>query len=213
MNDLTPPSHAAGPALTRRRLGAGLLAHSALGMAPFTTPAALAKLAGIAGAASLAGCAGPELSDYAGQQPVLDMRRYFNGPLRGHGWVTDRGGKPLRRFVVDIVGQWRGDAGTLDESFVYDDGERQHRLWRLQVLPDGRYEGRADDVVGVARGTATGPALQWQYTLRLPVRGEVYEVAFDDWMVLVDDRTLLNRAVMSKFGLRVGEIFMAFHKP
>ncbi|MBA4329544.1 MAG: DUF3833 domain-containing protein, partial [Polaromonas sp.] len=27
----------------------------------------------------LAGCAGPQISDYAAEKPVLDMRQYFNG--------------------------------------------------------------------------------------------------------------------------------------
>ena len=29
----------------------------------------------------LAGCAGPQVSDYAAEQPVLDLRQYFNGTV------------------------------------------------------------------------------------------------------------------------------------
>ncbi|MFM2052703.1 MAG: hypothetical protein RL456_740, partial [Pseudomonadota bacterium] len=70
-----------------------------------------------------------------------------------------------------------------------------------------------DDVVGEAIGRAAGPALRWQYTLRLPVDGRTWDVEFDDWMHLVDERVMLNRAVMSKFGIRLGEVTLAFHKP
>ena len=45
-----------------------------------------------------------------------------------------------------------------------------------------RYSGRADDVVGSAIGQARGNALNWRYTLALPVDGKVWEVQFDDWM-------------------------------
>ena len=31
--------------------------------------------------AVLTGCAGPQVSDYAAEQPALDLRRYFDGPI------------------------------------------------------------------------------------------------------------------------------------
>jgi len=86
----------------------------------------------------------------------------------------------------------------------------QRRVWRIQALPDGRYIGRADDVVGEAQGQASGNALRWQYTLALPVDGRVWEVQFDDWMYLMNDRVMLNKAVMSKWGVRLGEVTLSF---
>jgi hypothetical protein len=162
---------------------------------------------------ALAGCAGPQLADYAAQRPVFDFKQYFNGPLVAHGLFSDRSGKVLRRFVVTMNCTWVGDTGTLDEQFVYDDGERQQRVWRVRKTADGRYVGTADDVVGEAEGKSAGPAFRWQYTLKLPVGDTVYEVQFDDWMHLIDERTVLNRAVMSKFGIRVGEVTLSFSRP
>jgi hypothetical protein len=101
----------------------------------------------------------------------------------------------------------------LDERFTYSDGKTERRVWRLTDLGNGRYEGRADDVVGVAQGIAAGNALNWSYTLRLPVDGKVYDVQFDDWMYLVDEKVMLNKAVMSKFGIRLGEVTLSFTKP
>ena len=42
------------------------------------------------GAALLAGCATPQVSDYALEKPVLDMRQYFNGTVDAYGLFTDR---------------------------------------------------------------------------------------------------------------------------
>jgi hypothetical protein len=64
----------------------------------------------------------------------------------------------------------------------------------------------------VATGKTAGNAFQWSYVLKLPVDGSVYEVSFDDWMFLVDDRVMLNRATMSKFGVRLGEVTLSFQK-
>ncbi len=169
-----------------------------------------------AGAAAwlLVGCASaPTPADYAREVPRLDLRSYFDGPLTAHGLFTDRSGKVLRRFTVRMVGRWEGNQGVLDEDFLYSDGERQRRVWRLTDLGQGRYSGRADDVVGEAIGQAAGNALNWRYTLALPVDGRVWHVQFDDWMYQMDARVMLNKAVMSKFGITLGEVTLAFTKP
>jgi hypothetical protein len=172
--------------------------------------AATAAALAAALATTLSGCAGPTPTDYAAEKPLLDLKTYFNGELVAHGLFTDRNGKVARRFTVAMTGTWEGDQGTLDERFTYSDGSTERRVWHLTALGNGRYTGRADDVVGEAVGIAAGNALNWQYTLRLPVDGKVYEVQFDDWMYLMDERVMLNKAVMSKFGIRLGEVTLSF---
>lgn len=169
-------------------------------------------LAAIAASALVAGCATSVPSDYAQEQPELDLARYFNGELTAYGLFTDRSGRVARRFVVALKGRWNGDDGVLEEDFTYSDGTTERRVWRLKKEPGGRYSGTAADVVGTATGQAAGNALQWRYTLRLPVGGKTYDVQFDDWMYLIDERVMLNRAVMSKFGIRLGEVTLAFTK-
>lgn len=169
-------------------------------------------LALVAGALALAGCASPQPSDYAQEKPVLDLRRYFNGTVDAHGLFTDRSGKVVKRFTVVMNCQWQGDQGTLDEDFTYSDGSKQRRVWRLTRTGEGRYIGRADDVVGEAIGVEAGNALNWHYTLALPVDGRVIEVQFDDWMYLMNDKVMLNKAVMRKFGVTLGEVTLAFSK-
>ncbi len=164
-------------------------------------------------AAAIAGCASaPTPQDYAAQTPVLNLRQYFDGELVAHGLFTDRAGKVQRRFSVAMSASWAGAAGTLTERFTYSDGQTETRVWHLVDHGQGRYSGRADDVVGEAAGQAAGNALNWRYTLRLPVGGSVYEVDFDDWMILMNERVLLNKAELSKFGIRLGEVTIAFQR-
>ncbi len=35
---------------------------------------------------------------------------------------------------------------------------------------------------------------------------------FDDWMFLMEDGVMLNRATMSKFGVTLGELLVSFTK-
>ena len=172
----------------------------------------LTATSALASCALLAGCASPAPADYASQTPVLDLREYFNGKLLAHGIVADRSGRVTQRFTVQLTGTWQGDQGTLDEQFSYADGRREQRVWRLTRGADGRYTGRADDVVGEALGQARGNALNWRYTLRVPVDGRSWEIEFDDWMFLVDPQVMINRAVMRKFGIRVGEVLLSFQR-
>lgn len=161
---------------------------------------------------TLGACASPTPTDYAIEKPVLDLQRYFNGDITAHGIFTNRQGLVVRRFTVLIKCQWTGDEGVLDEAFTYSDGKTERRVWRLKKLPGGKYTGTASDVVGVAQGQASGNAFQWAYTLKLPVDDKTYEVQFDDWMYLIDERVMLNKAVMSKFGIRLGEVTLSFQK-
>ena len=160
----------------------------------------------------LSACAGPQPADYAQEKPVLDLRQYFNGTVDAWGVFTDRSGKVLKRFTVVMECTWKDGKGVLDESFSYSDGSVQKRIWRLTALGEGRYSGRADDVVGEAQGESMGNAFHWNYTLALPVDGKVYEVQFDDWMYLVNDRVMLNKATMRKFGIYLGEVTLSFSK-
>lgn len=168
--------------------------------------------AGVASAAALTGCAGPQIDDYARERPELDLRRYFNGTLDAYGVFTDRSGQVVKRFTVVMRCSWNGDDGVFDEDFQYSDGTTGKRIWRMKHLGDGRYSGTADDVIGTARGEARGNAFRWGYTLALPVDNTVWHVTFDDWMYLVDERVMLNKAEMSKFGIRLGEVTLSFVK-
>ena len=166
----------------------------------------------LAGTAVLTGCANPQVTDYAQERPLLELDRYFTGRVLAHGVFQKRNGAVARRFTVVMDCHWEGNQGVLDEGFTYSDGSTERRIWRLTKHADGRYTGRADDVVGEAQGQTSGNAFRWNYTLRLPVDGKEYEVQFDDWMFLVDDRVLLNRATMSKFGVTLGEVLLSFTK-
>ena len=159
-----------------------------------------------------AGCSSPNPEQYAAEKPALDIQRYFNGTLDAHGMFQDRSGDVIKRFVVVMRCTWHGDTGVLDEDFVYSDGTRQKRVWTLKKTGPGRFTATADDVVGSAEGVVSGNALRWRYVLALPVDGKIINVDMDDWMFLIDDKVMLNRTAMSKFGVNLGNVTLSFTK-
>ena len=160
----------------------------------------------------LTGCATPTIEDYAGQKPELDLRTYFNGVIDAWGIFTDRNGKVVKRFTVEMKCHWNKDIGTLDEDFSYSDGTQEKRIWTLTDLGHGQFTGTAGDVVGTAQGQAKGNAFNWGYTLALPVDGRILNVQMDDWMYLMNERVMLNKARMTKLGIHLGDVTLSFTK-
>ncbi|MGV6809490.1 MAG: DUF3833 domain-containing protein [bacterium] len=161
---------------------------------------------------SLSACSNMTIDDYAQTTPKLDLFTYFVGKSKGWGMFQDRGGQVKRQFVVDIQGEINAQGElVLTEDFVWNDGEISQRIWTIRRQGDNYY-GQADDVIGEAKGEAQGNALNWRYDLNLPVGDKTYRVHFNDWMFLQDDKVLLNRAKMSKWGFTLGEVTIAFQR-
>jgi hypothetical protein len=150
--------------------------------------------------------------DFAGREPTLLIEDYFAGRTKAWGIFQDRFGRLRRQFEVEIEGTWDGKTLTLVENFLYDDGETEQRVWRITKQGEHGYEGRADGVIGIAEGRAYGNALNWTYGIALKVGDSTWNVTFDDWLFLQSDGVLLNRAVVTKFGMELGEVTLVFQK-
>lgn len=159
-----------------------------------------------------AACSQVSVEDYRDTRPALDLKTFFDGELAAYGIVTDRAGKVTRKFSASITASWNGNVGTLEEHFIYDDGEEQDRTWRLEYHGDNRYTGTAGDVVGTAAGETAGSAFNWQYALEVPWRDDSIVLNLDDWLYLVDANHLINRTRLTKFGFRVAELTLVIEK-
>jgi hypothetical protein len=152
-------------------------------------------------------------SNFKDKKPKFILEQYFNGKTQAWGIFEDRFGNVKRQFTVDINGKWDGKKLILDEYFLFNDGEKSYRQWRITKKKNGRYEGKADDVIGVATGISAGNTLNWSYTLDLKMDdNKSLKVKFDDWMFLQPGGVLLNRARMSKFGVEIGQVTISFFK-
>ena len=119
----------------------------------------------------LSGCAGgPSLKHYTDTGPELDLKEYFTGTIKAWGIIQDFNGNVTRRFDVTMVGTWDGDVGTLEEDFIFYDGEEQKRIWTITRTGENTYSGTAGDILGEAEGEANGNAVRWAYKMDLARR-------------------------------------------
>lgn len=170
------------------------------------------RLAALAFLAPLGACASFDLESHSDRGPELDLKEYFEGRTYAWGMFEDRGGSMKRSFKVIIDGRIADGTLTLDERFLFDDGERDRRVWTLRQAADGSWSGDANDTVQTAEGDASGAAYRMKYKTSLDVGDKKYVVSFDDRMFRIDEDTVINRAIVSKFGFRVGEATIVFRK-
>ena len=161
---------------------------------------------------TLFGCSGIDQEKYANDEPKIDIKEFFNGPIKAWGIVQDRSGNVTARFDVRMVGEWKGDEGTLKEDFTYYDGKKQKRTWKIKKLAENKYEGRADDIIGKADGNIVGSNVYWEYTMDVPVDDTTYRLKFDDYMWQMHDGVVINRSYMKKFGFTVAELTIIMQK-
>lgn len=158
----------------------------------------------------LTGCSTMNIDDFSNREPRLVLEDYFQGKTYAWGLFEDRFGDVRRQFKVEIDGRWDGKTLTLDEYFLYDDGEKDTRTWVITKHNDGRYTGTFGDIVGVADGQVRGNALNWVYTMDLPVGDSSWRVKFDDWMFLQPNGVMINRATVKKWGFELGQVTLFF---
>ena len=161
----------------------------------------------------LTGCANTmKPTDFKDQKPRLIIEDYLSGNVKAWGVLQNRSGKVTRQFKADLNGKWDGSQLILDEVFNWTDGEKQTRQWTITKIDEHNYEGTASDVVGKAKGYSYGPAFKFEYVLLVPVKGREMKITFDDWIFKQNDRVAINRATMTKFGIKVAELTVVFVK-
>ena len=175
------------------------------------------KIRHMFGSEMLFGLGAQGVEHYAATAPQLDLRTYFSGQLTASGVFFGLSGRVLRHFTMRMDGRWSGNEGAVEEKFHYDNGELGERRWQF-AFSDAhadvqRFSVTAPDVKGVGEGAQRGNAAVMRYRLIVPrAKGEIV-VGMEDWFYLTADGALVNRGRMTKFGLKVGEVFATFSKP
>lgn len=160
----------------------------------------------------LSACSSLDVNDYADRGPVLDPRSFFEGQLCADGVVRSRSGEQIRQFQARILASWdEQGVGTLDEIFEFDDGV-ETRIWTLIPEQEGVYRASANDVPKATQLRYAGNAIHMNYVLRYGEPGDTIDLTMDDWMFLVSPGVVVNETVMSKWGIRVGQVLLVIRQ-
>lgn len=154
-----------------------------------------------------------QIEDFTNKGPEFIPQDYFNGKLRAYGLVKDRSGKIIRTFKGELIGSWDKEGiGTLDEKFVYDDGEKLTRVWKLKPTGEKTFDATAGDIIGTAKMVAKGNTVMIDYVMEVPYNDSTINISVKDWLHLQEDGIILNHSKMKKFGFTVGELVITIIK-
>jgi len=162
---------------------------------------------------SLSACSKIEMEQFKNNTPKLDLFSFFEGNTVAYGIFEDRFGNLKRQFRVNISGTIVDETLTLDEDFLYDDGEKDKRIWKIKKITEKdkiTYEGQAEDIEGTATGSISGNTLNWSYDIYLNIKGSNIKVHFNDWIYKQSENLAINRAYVSKFGINIGSVTLVF---
>jgi hypothetical protein len=143
----------------------------------------------------------------------FDLLSYFEGQTVASGVFESRTGQQKRRFSVDMNGRPDGSALVLDEHFLFDDGECQHRIWTLLRGEGPSFTGTCEDAVSPALGRFEPGRAYMTSALRLRVGRRLVSMRFDDVFYVTGEGTVLNRSTVSKWGIKLGQVLILFRKP
>lgn len=159
----------------------------------------------------LASCS-TQISSYAEHTPKLVLEEFLNGHISGTGIISNWKGEVTQQFDFEGHASWKDHICTFNETMRYDDGREDRRTWIITKINDTHYEGRTEQVIGVAKIVVQGNAMNWQYQMDIKVNNQTYRLTFDDWMYLMNNQTLVNQNAFKKFGLTVGSLTLIMRK-
>ncbi len=161
---------------------------------------------------SFAGCAAAPPPDASFGDAPLQIERFLAGRTTAEGVFRNTITGSERRLTATLNGKWDGRTLVLAEDFRFADGARDRKTWRLTKRPDGTWTGTREDVIGTATGVQDGKSFRLSYEADLTSQGSATVVRFDDVLTQTAPNVVLNRAVVSKFGVKVGEITLTIRR-
>lgn len=161
---------------------------------------------------TLSSCGRVQPNAYVNESPKLNFNRFLQGKLTGWGIYQGRDGQVQKRFRIDMTADWQGNTGSFVENFTFNDGTKQVRKWVLTRIDEHHYTGKSNDSVGIGKGEVWGNSMHWNYTIKTETDSGTYDLDYDYWMHMIDSKTLINRATLSKLGITLGDIAVIFHK-
>ena len=156
--------------------------------------------------AVLAGCASAPRLDTVNEAEPFVPEKFFIGTTYAQGEFVNIIDGTRRGVKAVIRGRFDGASLTLMEDFTYSDGGKERKTWILTKSGQGVYLGTREDVVGIAKGRLEGPLFRLTYMANVKTKTSDYDLTFDDVLGYQPDGTVLDRAVVSKLGVKIGEI-------
>ena len=153
------------------------------------------------------------VSAFADGRPAFDPLKFFTGHTRSWGVLENTKGQPTERITTETWGRMVKGELHMEQDLYIGNKPRTRRSWRMRRIDAHHFEATANDVVGTARGVASGNAFFWSFTLALKPGNPLFNVRMTQHMYLQPDgKTMINRDTIRKFGIVVAGVTEQFRR-
>ncbi|MGD8325726.1 MAG: DUF3833 family protein [Sphingomonadales bacterium] len=137
---------------------------------------------------------------------------FFEGESRFEGFIQDGFGHIRRSYHGHAHGLLDGEKLSLEEHLIFNDGQKDERLWCFTPTDDG-WRATAQGLIGEAEITTTGnDEMRWRYVMEVEVSGCKIGFHFEDVFIRITPNRLLAHTTMKKFGITVARLTSAYEK-
>jgi hypothetical protein len=142
-------------------------------------------------------------SVYQGTTPIFDFKSYFIGEFQGVGISQDWRGKVISRFEINTAGSWDDTKGEVIQV-IQDDNKNEdgiERIWKFKQINEHIYQGREDNVIGVAKLEQYGNMVNIKYKRSYNFLGMDWEMEVTNKMYMIDANRVISETLVSKLGI------------
>ena len=146
-----------------------------------------------------AGAIALTLAVSAPAQPAkpFDPVAFFTGATQGRGELKELFGKP-KKTSTHSVGRVDKDGWLiLDQTVAVEGDPLRQRQWRLKLVGQGKYRGTLSDAKGPVEVEVRGQSVRIRYVMKGNIKVE------QQITPLAGGRSLINRGIFRKFGMKV----------
>ena len=144
--------------------------------------------------------------------PVLSFENYFSSDVTALRYMTLF--FPIKRIKdLKILFSGKFSKGNLVLKEKYQDNNTKVlRIWSFKKTSNNNYIGKENNVKGDIIVSVNENKLNMHYKFKTNYKKFFFSINVQDSMYLVDKNKLINKTVISKYGLRIAESFLVYKK-
>lgn len=140
------------------------------------------------------------------------MESYFSNKVTALGYMTFFYPlKTIKDVKIVFYGKFHNNLLTLKENYT-DNDSKFLRVWSFKKTSNSCYIGKESNVKGTIKVSIYGNKLNMKYKFKTNYKKICFNVNVKDNMYLVDKKTLLNKTIVSKYGIILAESFLVYKK-
>jgi virulence-associated protein VapD len=150
--------------------------------------------------------------NYNKKLPAFSMESYFSNKVTALGYMTFfYPHKTIKDIKIFFSGKFHNNTLTLKENYT-DNDSKVLRTWSFKKTSSSCYIGKESNVKGIIKVSIYDNKLNMKYKFKTSYKKIYFSVNVKDSMYLVDKETLINKTIVSKYGITLAESFLVYKK-